>query len=250
MKKISVNNISKLYSTKKVLDSINLDINNGEIHVLLGTNGAGKSTLINIIANLTSTNSGTISYNYDCKENSFSSQDIGFVFEEPIYLPYLSAYEYLEFLANLLDLKKDAYKLRIEEIITSFKIPNDKKPIKEYSKGTKQKVSFAGAILNTPSFLILDEPFDGIDFITTREIIKYLIKLKDAGMGIFITSHQLELIMEIASQFSILHNSRIIMSLSREKLLKVSKSKYPSIEGEVAIKKYIEDIIISNYMKD
>src|SRR5690606_26695221 len=142
--------------------------------------------------------------------------NIGFVFDEPLYLPYFSAKEYLEFVCRLIGMKPETYKTSIEEILAQFNLPSDRQPISTYSNGMKSKVSFAAAMVHSPEFLVLDEPFNGIDFITSREIMKILKQRAGAGTGILITSHQFDLIAELATRFSILHDSRIILSMPRE----------------------------------
>ena len=103
-------------------------------------------------------------------------KNIGFVFDESLYLPYFSAKEYLEFVFRLIGMEPKESKANIDKVTEAFNLPADRQPISAYSNGMKGKVSVAAAIIHSPEFLILDEPFSGINFITTREIINILKK--------------------------------------------------------------------------
>src|SRR5690606_7782132 len=124
-------------------------------------------------------------------------------------------------------------------------LPADRKPISTYSNGMKSKVSFAAAMIHSPEFLVLDEPFNGIDFITTREIIKILKQRAEAGTGILITSHQFDIIGELATRFSILHDSRIILSMPREQLQEEAEKLFADLPVGEAVKTYVENTILA-----
>lgn len=241
---VELENITKKFGAKTALDTINLEIRKGEIHALLGTNGAGKSTLIKILAGLLSHDGGEVFYDKAPLGRSIV-RNIGFVFDEPLYLPYFSSKEYLEFVCRLLGMTPKIYKAKIDEIISIFNLPADKKPICAYSNGMKSKVSFAAAMIHSPDFLVLDEPFNGIDFITTREIIKILKQRVQAGAGILITSHQFDIIAELATHFSILHDGRIVLSMPEEQLKDEAEKRFTDLPAGEAVKCYVENTILS-----
>lgn len=108
----------------------------------------------------------------------------------------------------------------------------------------KSKVSFATALIGSPEFLVLDEPFNGIDFITTREIMKILKKRVDTGTGILITSHQFDIIAELATHFSILHDSKILLSIAKEQLFQEAGKFYGNLPIGEAVKSYVERAIL------
>src|SRR5690606_5809549 len=110
-------------------------------------------------------------------------RQVGFVFDEPLYLHYLSAGEYLEFVCRLIGMEPEIYRRNVEEMLSLFSLPADRKPINTYSNGMKSKVSFGAAMIHAPEFLVLDEPFNGIDFITTRKLVKILKQRAQEGMG-------------------------------------------------------------------
>ena len=243
---IELKNISKRFGSKAVLDNINLKIKKGGIHALLGTNGAGKSTLIKIIAGLLPQDSGKIFCNKVPLERDLIN-NMGFVFDEPLYLSYFSAKEYLEFVCRLLGLAPIDFRPKIDEMIIQFNLPAGRQPISAYSNGMKSKVSFAAAIISSPEFLVLDEPFNGIDFITTREIIKILKNRVDTGTGVLITSHQFDIIAELATHFSILHNSNILLSMPKTQLFEEAGKLYGYLPMGEAVKNYVEKVILEGF---
>lgn len=241
---IGLKNISKRFGTQTVLNNVSLDIRKGEIHALLGTNGAGKSTLIKILAGLLPKENGGIYYD-QAPMKTERIRKIGFVFDEPLYLPYLSAGEYLEFVCRLIGMGPKTYQPKIDESLSLFSLPADRKPINTYSNGMKSKVSFAAAMIHSPEFLVLDEPFNGIDFITTREVVKILKQRAKEGTGIFVTSHQFDIILELATHFSILHGARIILSMPREQLQEEAEKLFADLSAGEAVKTYVENSILA-----
>src|SRR5690554_1474496 len=151
---IELKKISKRFESKTVLDNISLEIKPGEVHALLGTNGAGKSTLIKILSRLMLQDSGEIMYNKSEMDN-VPVTSMGFVFDQPLYLPYFSAREYLEFVCRLMGLSPIDFRQKIDEIIRQFDLPTDRQPISSYSNGMKSKASFAAALIGSPEFLVL-----------------------------------------------------------------------------------------------
>src|SRR5690606_32374939 len=135
------------------------------------------------------------------------------------YLPYFSAKEYLEFVCRLMGMEPKESKANTDKMIETFSLPTDRQPIRTYSNGMKSKGSFAAAVIHSPDFLVLDEPFNGIDFITSRGIIKILKKRMGSGTGLLITSHQFDIIAELAPHFSILHESQILISMPKSQLI-------------------------------
>lgn len=245
---IELRDISKRFGPNTVLDNIGLEIKKGEIHALLGTNGAGKSTLIKILAGLLRKDAGEILYEKAPLERGFI-KNIGFVFDEPLYLPYFSAKEYLEFVCRLVGMVPKESKTNTDKVIETFSLPADRQPINTYSNGMKSKVSFAAAVIHSPDFLVLDEPFNGIDFITMREISKILKERMKAGVGILITSHQFDFIAELATHFSILHGSKILLSMPKAQLMEQAEKSFVGQPPGEAVRAYVENAILSQREK-
>lgn len=241
MERICLRDIFKNYGKNSVLKGVTLDIHQGEIHVLLGTNGGGKSTLINIIAGLISADTGSLAhYGKDSQSGEVKDAKIGYVFEQPIYLPYLSAYDNLVFVARMQGLVKADYEPRIVHLMENFGIPVGSEIVRTFSKGMKQRLYYAMALIGRPSFLILDEPTDGLDFVSADQLIQDLQRLKSEGVGIFIASHQFDFVWETATVFSVLHSGKISLTLNREELVAEAREMFPSLSQSLAVKSYLE----------
>ena len=195
---------------KQILKGINLTINKGEIHVVMGTNGAGKSTLANaIMGNSTYTvDSGSIIFDgKDITENEvFSKKNIGFLPENNPLYQEMYVKEYLQFVANIHGISNE----KVEEIINLVGItPEKNKKISQLSKGYKQRVGLAQAILHEPNLLILDEPTNGLDpnqIIEIRNVIKEIGKEKT----VILSTHIMQEVEALCSRVILIHNGNIV----------------------------------------
>ncbi|MDD2550361.1 MAG: ABC transporter ATP-binding protein [Bacteroidales bacterium] len=243
---INIIDIKKSYGDLNVLESVNLNCENGKIQALLGANGAGKSTLINIISGLIKRDGGKISIDnefIEIKKYKYRSK-VGYVFETPIYIESLSVIDYLTFVAKMYGIPKNDYLIRIKDLVDFFNFPcNSKMHIKKYSKGMKSKISIAAAIIHNPKYLILDEPFDGLDFLSIQKITKLFRTLAEKGCTILITSHQYDVIANLCDKFALLKNGSIIFNYSLQELEKVAKE-YSNEPDPV--KHYLEKMMDDN----
>jgi len=233
---IEIKKIRKSYKKQEVLKEVNLTCQSGKIQALLGTNGAGKSTLISIISGLNKKDSGDFvidgekisidNYKYRIK--------VGYVFEKPIYIDKLSAKEYLTFVAKMYKLPKEEYISRINELLEFFELPLDnKKYIEDYSKGMKNKVSLAAALIHHPKYLILDEPFDGVDFVSIQKITRLLKDLAKNGVTILITSHQYDVVAGLCDNFALLKTGEIVFNLTMPELIEKANINHQNTENPV-----------------
>jgi len=238
---ISIKNIFKSYRQKQVLNNLTFDVENGQIQVVIGVNGSGKTTLINILSSILKQDGGVWKIGSEVLGKNETNVDIGYVLETPIYIDKFSAYEYLQFISEIRRTKN--YKGTIVELLEKLDLPtNNKVPICEYSKGMKSKVSLAAALLHNPSYLILDEPFDGIDFLSLEKIFLILKSLSKQGVTVLISSHQnIDLLMGVCTKFALLHKGNIAFNLSRSELMNKSIAQFGSGTGH--INKYIESQI-------
>ncbi|WP_161519945.1 ATP-binding cassette domain-containing protein [Bacillus cereus] len=163
---IEITNLSKNFNKReRVLDSINMNIKNGEIVGLVGPNGAGKTTLMKIISGL------IVQYNGEIKFSQEEYTQIGSLIEKPKYFPNKTGYYNLKYFSQLYSDKDN----NIEEIIHSLQMENYlSKKVKDYSLGMKQRLGIALALLNNPNYLILDEPTNGMDPNGIKSILKYI----------------------------------------------------------------------------
>lgn len=197
-----IKNISKKYKDIYVLDNVSFTIRKGEVCGLLGLNGAGKSTLMKILANLIKPLEGEIIL--DNEPLNKNTKSIGFMIEEPVFYNDISGEKNLKLLSVLYDnISND----KINEILKKVGLEEHKhKAYKNYSLGMKQRLYFAYALINNPSVLILDEPFNGIDPLTSK-LFKDLIKeLAQLGCILLVSSHIISDIKEISDKIVILDN--------------------------------------------
>ena len=206
---ISIDNVCKNYKSKKALNKVSLEIEQGELYGLLGVNGAGKTTLIKILCGLTKKTSGTIFIDGHNLENDINKikEIINISPQETSVANNLTVKENLEFFYNIYKQKDSKI---IDEVINVFKL-NDvlNQKAKTLSGGFKRRLSIAIALISKPKILFLDEPTLGLDVLSRRELWKIIKKLKN-NITIILTSHYLEEIEYLCDKVSILSNGILI----------------------------------------
>ena len=215
MKLVDLKNLYKKYGTGLVvaLDGVNLQIDQGELFGLVGPNGAGKTTLIEILAGIRKQDSGEVFlWDQEVKSGSFAHrQQIGFVLERPLYFDRLTCREFLKFSGRMYDVQKGELKKRVEELLDFFDLSEaGDRLIETYSKGMRQKVSLAAAIIHEPRLLILDEPLDGIDPGSSQAIKQILMRMTEKGVTVLVTSHVLEMVEDLCTECAIIHEGKIV----------------------------------------
>lgn len=185
---IDVNNVTKRFGKDEIIKGITIKFEPNKIYGLCGYNGSGKSVLLKLICGFYVPTSGEILYDGINLNNSNEyCKDIRALIEKPNFFPDLTGYENLKLLANLNNKITDKEILEALEIVNL--ISNKDKRYSKYSLGMKQKLGIAQAIMEKTNFIILDEPFNGIERDTVTNIINYLKSLKEQGITIIITSH-------------------------------------------------------------
>ena len=216
---IETNNLSKIYSKNRVVDSVNMHVEKGKIYGLLGKNGAGKTTTMCMLLNLTYPTSGDI-YLFG-KNTKSSSNDIyskiGSIIETPGFYENLTAYENLKIIAKI---RGDYDSFHINAVLKMVNLENAKsKKYKDFSLGMKQRLGIAAAIMHSPELLILDEPINGLDPFGIKEIRTLLKRLShEFGITILISSHILSEIENIADVIGFMDNGVLIEEISKENL--------------------------------
>ena len=230
---IEVNNISKSYGAQKALDNISFSINKGEIVGFLGPNGAGKSTLMKILTTYINADEGTAIVN----GNDVSTQQkavqlsIGYLPEHnPLYLD-LYVREYLAFNADVYKVAKS----RIEEVIqlTGLSTESHKK-IGQLSKGYRQRVGLANALLHNPDVLILDEPTTGLDPNQLMEI-RNVIKNVGKDKTVFLSTHIMQEVEAICDRVIIINNGKIVTDKKLDNLISEEKEQVIEVEFDFKI---------------
>ena len=208
---IEINNLVKRYGDKKAVKGISFTVNDDEVLGFLGPNGAGKTTTMNIITGYLSSTSGTVKVNgHDIlEEPELAKKEIGYLPENPPLYTDMTVNEYLSFICDLKGVAKDKRKEQLVNIKSMVKIEDvQDRLIGNLSKGYKQRVGIAQALVGNPSILILDEPTVGLDpnqIIEIRRLIKSLSKTH----SIIISSHILSEIQEIADRVVIINRGKI-----------------------------------------
>lgn len=230
---IEVQNISKSYGAQKALDSVSFSVKKGEIVGFLGPNGAGKSTLMKILTTYINADEGTASVNgNDVTENQKAVQlSVGYLPEHnPLYLD-LYVREYLEFNADVYKVAKS----RIEEVIQLTGLSSEShKKIGQLSKGYRQRVGLATALLHNPDVLILDEPTTGLDpnqLVEIRNVIKNVGKNKT----VFLSTHIMQEVEAICDRVIIINNGKIVTDKKLDKLVSEVTAQVIEVEFDKAI---------------
>jgi len=224
---IEVKSLTKSYKNLLAVDSLELNVYKGDIFGFLGPNGAGKSTTIRMLLTLIRPEAGTINLFGKSLKNERKSilSNIGALVEKPDFYNYLSAYKNLEILSRLSG--KDIKKKRILEIleIVGLKSRKDSK-VKTYSHGMKQRLGIAQTLLHNPDLIILDEPTTGLDPQGMKEIRDLIIHLcKEENKTIFLSSHILSEVEQIANRMIIINKGKAIIEGSVQELLQSSELK-------------------------
>ncbi len=220
---IHVEGLEKWYGKKQVLKGLDLKVDVGEVFALLGPNGAGKTTLIKILTGQTNGHGKVMVAGVNpLKEPVRVRKYVGIVPESESVPNYLTVEEYLQFVAELRGLKKDS----VEETINKFNLDTYRKTIcKNLSKGTKQRLIFAAAMMHKPRILFLDEPFINLDPVYQRVIRQILDDYINSGGTIFMATHILEMAEKLCNRVGIILDGKIVkivddMTNLEEKFLK------------------------------
>ncbi|MBQ0909309.1 gliding motility-associated ABC transporter ATP-binding subunit GldA [Flavobacterium sp. F-328] len=234
---IAVNNISKSYGAQKALNNISFSINKGEIVGFLGPNGAGKSTLMKILTTYITADEGTAKVNgQDVNTNPKAVQlSIGYLPEHnPLYLD-LYVREYLAFNADVYKVAKS----RIEEVIQLTGLSSEShKKIGQLSKGYRQRVGLANALLHNPDVLILDEPTTGLDPNQLMEI-RNVIKNVGKDKTVFLSTHIMQEVEAICDRVIIINNGKIVTDKKLDNLISEDKEQVIEVEFDFQVEEQL-----------
>jgi ABC-2 type transport system ATP-binding protein len=218
---LELQNVSKRFSGSLAVDNVSFRARPGEVTGYLGPNGSGKSTTIKMIVGLIDTTSGEISFNGDPIQHDVIAwkQRVGYVPEEPHLYAHLSGLEYLVMVGQLRDLPTRTTADRIDGLLRLLALHNDRHvAISAYSKGMRQKVLLAAALLHNPDLLLLDEPFSGLDVGSALVMRSLIQELAARGKVVLFSSHELETVERVSSHVVILHRGKVVADDSIERL--------------------------------
>ena len=185
---IELNNVSKEFNGKKVVDNVNLNIKKGSITGIIGRNGSGKSVFLKILCSFYKPNTGEVLFdNINYSSNNSFPPDTRALIEKPTFFPDLTGFENLKLLANIQNKISDN---EINDTLEKVNLIHEKdKKYKEYSLGMKQKLGIAQVLMENPNVMIFDELFNGIEDDTVDKIRNILLELKNQNKIIIVTSH-------------------------------------------------------------
>jgi len=218
MNALTINDLNKSFKDVHVIKDLNLDIKQGEVYGFIGKNGAGKTTTINLILSLIHKDNGKIQLFEE--EVFFTEQNykkkIGYVPDVPVFPSYMNAYDYLMFTLDIFN-DIDNYDERIKEMLEFVSLDNNKKRISSYSRGMKQRLAIAQALIHNPDILIMDEPTSALDPQGRKDVIDIMLKLK-GNKTIFYSTHILDDVERVCDRIGILHKGQLILEDTIENL--------------------------------
>lgn len=226
---LSVKKITKKVKGRYLLKNVSFDVEQGGICGLLGPNGSGKTTLIRLITGLIRPTQGDIliAGKSIVSNRKNAVMHIGAIVESPVFFPYMSGKDNLKNLARLhpqLSSKEANQKINdLLQLVGLLGRENDK--VSTYSLGMKQRLGIAQALLGNPSFLILDEPVNGLDPMGIRDLRELILRLnREEGITILISSHLLDELQKVCEQIVVINNGSILWSGSQSELSQNNKS--------------------------
>lgn len=226
---IETRNLTKIYrdfwgrQKVRALKALDLEVRRGEIFGLLGPNGSGKSTTMKLLLGLLFPSSGQALVFGQDPTSIATKERIGYLPEESYLYRFLDARETLNFYGQLFNMPADVRQKRVNDLIEMVGLKwAERRQLKEYSKGMTRRIGLAQALINDPELIFLDEPTTGLDPIGIREMKDLILKLKDEGKTVLVTSHQLADLQDVADRIAILHQGELKELGRVDALLKVS----------------------------
>lgn len=215
MKKLAVKGLAKTYRKRRVVDGVSLNIEPGEVVGLLGPNGAGKTTTFYMVVGLVSPDEGQVTLgDADITHAPMYERaraGISYLAQEPSVFRKLTVEENVRSVLEFLDLPKDELESRLTRLLDELGVAHLSKT-KAYalSGGERRRVEIARALVNSPSFLLLDEPFSGIDPIAVGDIQDIILGLKKKGIGILVTDHNVGATLGICDRAYIIGSGKLL----------------------------------------
>ncbi len=217
MATLRTKNLTKSYSGRTVVREVSLDVNSGEVVGLLGPNGAGKTTTFYMVVGLTAPDKGHVILNgKDVTDDPMyirARKGIGYLPQEPSIFRGLTVEQNILAILETLDLDRAARRARADELLNELKLtPLAKSPAHTLSGGERRRVEITRALVISPAFILLDEPFAGIDPIAVTDIQAIIFQLKERGIGVLITDHNVRETLRITDRAYIVHDGVVFRS--------------------------------------
>lgn len=219
--------LTKRFGTKTAVNSLDLSIGAGEFFCFLGPNGAGKTTTIKMLTGLIKPSSGqAVLGGYDIQRDPVNTKSlIGYIPDTPFLYEKLTGREFMRFVAGLYQMPASARNGTAEELLDLFEIRHvGDQLIESYSHGMRQKLSFASCFLHAPKIVIVDEPWVGLDPKNIRFVKDYLKQRTREGMTVFMSTHSLSIIEDVADRIGIIHNGTLLHTGTLQEILALSRN--------------------------
>lgn len=248
---VSISGLTKLYPVPMrrqrviAVKDLNLEVREGEVYGLLGPNGSGKSTTLKILLGLVTPTTGTSKIFGQDSRDYRSHRDVGFLPENPYFYKYLTAEETLAFYGKICGMSGKALSARIDELLDLVGMEDARhRRVGGYSKGMLQRIGLAQALIQDPRLLVLDEPTAGVDPLGSRQIRDMILKLKERGKTVLLTSHLLEQVQEVCDRVGIMARGLMMREGRLEDLVTIESQTEYLVENatpELAAK--IEELV-------
>jgi ABC-2 type transport system ATP-binding protein len=235
---------------KEALRALNLQIHRGEVFGLLGPNGSGKTTTIKLLLGLLFPTDGQALVFGKPGTDVEKNERIGYLPEESYLYRFLTAEETLDFYGRLFNMSAEVRRQRSEELIDLVGLSRDKKrALREYSKGMRQRIGLAQALINDPELVILDEPTSGLDPIATKWMKELILQLQEKGKTILMCSHRLEDVQDVCDRIAILYEGELQELGEVGRLLEIQEKIQLQAEGlklSPELKRDLEAVVVKH----
>jgi ABC-2 type transport system ATP-binding protein len=218
---IETHELTRYFNDFCAVNGIDLRVERGTFYGFLGPNGAGKSTTIKMLTGLLAASGGQISVlgrnMLDAHESLEAKRRVGVIPEDLALFDYLTAREYLTFVGRIHLMPRETIRSRCDELLPLLGLQDEEKKLAlEYSHGMKKKLALAAAVLPNPDLLFLDEPFEGVDVVTSRVIRDLLTGFVARGSTVFLTSHVLEIVERLCTHVGIIVKGKLVEQAALE----------------------------------
>ena len=222
--KLATYDLVKSYSKRTVVDHVSIHVSDGEVVGLLGPNGAGKTTTFNMVVGLIRPQEGKVTIDEEditgLPMYRRARKGISYLSQEPSIFRKLTVEENLMAVLETLDLSPDGRKERLSQLLEEFGITQlAKQKAYSLSGGEKRRTEIARSLVTSPKFLLLDEPFSGIDPLAVIDIQEIISQLRELGLGVLVTDHSVRETLEITDRAYLIADGKILMTGTAEELL-------------------------------
>ncbi|MFA6860526.1 MAG: ABC transporter ATP-binding protein [Clostridia bacterium] len=210
---LKVENIKKSYGVVPVLKGISIEVKCGEVYGLIGANGAGKTTLMNIISQISKADEGSVFID-DKKLTSINdlSGNVGYMLDIPAMFEFMTAYEYFEYLASPMGKSKEEVRKIADKLLKEVALVNvENKKIKGFSRGMKQRMGIAAALVSNPKVVLMDEPSSALDPQGRHEVLEIIESLRKQGKIVILSTHILNDVEKICDKVGLLVGGKIVV---------------------------------------